>query len=215
MTLLGMSVSRASRLAASLIFTLSFLAGTLVRAQQGGGYGPAGGGQTDGGYNPAGGGSMSGGGSWDGGGGRGMGQPPFDPSELPTPEEIDGPPNPPTMRQLLSLSDSQSQRYKSGWDSLMADTRAKRDSARTSRDAMRAAFGDRDRQGVQAQAKLLTVLGKDLRKRDQAFDKSLGFLTKDQRKQYQDYQKQQKEAREEERERFRARSGGASPPSSP
>jgi hypothetical protein len=98
----------------------------------------------------------------------------------------------------------------------MAETRAKRDSARTARDAMRSSFRDRDRQGVQDHAKLLTALGKDLRKRDETFDKSLAFLTKDQRQQYADYQKQQKQAREEERrQRFRERSGAGSSPPSP
>jgi hypothetical protein len=120
------------------------------------------------------------------------------------------------MRQLLSLSDSQTQRYASAWNSLMTETGTKRDGARTAREAMRSSFRDHDRQGVQDQAKLLTALGKDLRKRDDAFDKSLGFLSKDQRKQYEDYQKQQKHEREAERKRrFRENSGGGSPPQSP
>jgi hypothetical protein len=209
MTHVRMRPGRAPRIGASLVFVVSFLAGTLVRAQQGGGYGPGGG------YTPAGG-SMSGGGAWDGGAGRGMGRPPFDPSDIPTPEEIDGPPNPPTMRQLLSLTDSQTHRYTTAWDSLMKETGAKRDSARTAREAMRSSFRSQDRQGVQTQAKLLTALGKDLRKQDDAFDKSLAFFSKDQRKQYEDYKKQQKQAREEERRRrFRERSGGDSAPQSP
>jgi hypothetical protein len=208
MTHVRMRPGRAPRVGASLVFIVSCLAGTLVRAQQGGGYGP-------GGYTPAGG-SMSGGGAWDGGAGRGMGRPPFDPSDIPTPEEVDGPPNPPTTRQLLSLADSQTQRYTTAWDSLMRETGVKRDSARTAREAMRSSFRDHDRQGVEAQAKLLTALGKDLRKQDDAFDKSLTFLSKDQRKQYEDYKKQQKQAREEERKRrFRERSGGDSAPQSP
>jgi hypothetical protein len=208
MTHVRMRPGRAPRVWASLVCIVSFLAGTLVSAQQGGGYGP-------GGYTPAGG-SMSGGGAWDGGAGRGMGRPPFDPSDIPTPEEIDGPPNPPTTRQLLSLADSQTQRYTTAWDSLMRETGLKRDSARTAREAMRSSFQDHDRQGVETQAKLLTALGKDLRKQDDAFDKSLTFLSKDQRKQYEDYKKQQKQAREEERKRrFRERSGGDSAPQSP
>jgi hypothetical protein len=208
MTHVRMRPGRAPRVWASLVCIVSFLAGTLVSAQQGGGYGP-------GGYTPAGG-SMSGGGAWDGGAGRGMGRPPFDPSDIPTPEEIDGPPNPPTTRQLLSLADSQTQRYTTAWDSLMRETGLKRDSARTAREAMRSSFRDHDRQGVETQAKLLTALGKDLQKQDDAFDKSLVFLSKDQRKQYEDYKKQQKQAREEERKRrFRERSGGDSAPQSP
>jgi hypothetical protein len=80
---------------------------------------------------------------------------------------------------------------------------------------MQAAFRNRDRQAVQNQAKVLTALGKELRKRNDAFDKSLTFLSKDQRKQYEDYEKQQKQAAEEERrQRFRERSGSGSPPES-
>jgi len=98
----------------------------------------------------------------------------------------------------------------------MNGTGAQRDSARTARDSMQAAFRNRDRQAVQNQAKVLTALGKELRKRNDAFDKSLTFLSKDQRKQYEDYEKQQKQAAEEERrQRFRERSGSGSPPESP
>ena len=204
----GISPSRIIRRASSVIVIASFLAATTARAQ-GGGYGPTGG------YGPGGG--TTGGGGWGGGGGRGrgMGGHSFDPDDIPTPEEVDGPPSPATMRQLLSLSDSQTQRYTSTWDSLMNGTGAQRDSARTARDSMQAAFRNRDRQAVQNQAKVLTALGKELRKRNDAFDKSLTFLSKDQRKQYEDYEKQQKQAAEEERrQRFRERSGSGSPPES-
>ncbi len=190
------------RFRSALIVAASLLAAGTVQAQDPGGYQPPGG-------------SMSGGGAWDGGGGRRMGRPPFDPSELPSPEDIDGPPNPATLRQLLSLTDQQTQQYTHAWDSLMAGTQAQRDSARAAREAMRSAFRDRNRDVVQQQAKLLTRLGNDLRKRDQAFVKSLGFLTSEQRKQYEDYQKEQKKARDEERrQRFQERLGGE-PPSSP
>jgi hypothetical protein len=186
------------RVISSLFLGVGLLTSTIAQAQAGGGYQPPGG-------------SMSGGGAWDGGGGRRMGRPPFDPSELPSPEEIEGPPNPATMRQLVALTDPQTEQYSHAWDSLMADTRAQRDSARAAHAAMRSAFQDHNRDGVQQQARLLTALGKDLRKRDEAFDKSLGFLTHDQRKQYEDLEKEQKKAREEERrQRFRERSSGES-----
>jgi len=185
-----------------LVVAASLLAGMAVRAQAPGGYQPPGG-------------SMSGGGAWDGGGGRRMGPPQFDPSELPSSEDIEGPPNPATLRQLLSLTDQQTQQYTHVWDSLMAGTQAQRDSARAARDAMRSALQDRNRDVVQQQAKLLSGLGRDLRKRDEAFVKSLGFLTGEQRKQYGDYQKEQRKARDEERrQRFRERLGGE-PPDSP
>lgn len=164
-----------------------------------------------GGYQPPGG-TMPAGGAWDGGGGRHMGPPAFDRSDLPSPEEIEGPPTPGTFRQLLGLSDPQTDQYTRAWDSLMADTKAQRDSARAAREVMRAAFRDRDREMAQQQAKLLSRLGKDLRKHDEAFDKSLPFLTGDQRKQYDDYKKEQKKARDDERDRrFRAGSGGEPP----
>jgi Spy/CpxP family protein refolding chaperone len=138
-------------------------------------------------------------------GGRRMGGMSLD---LPSPEDIDGPPTPGTFRQLFALTDAQADQYSHGWDSLMAETTPQRDSARTARQAMRAAFQDRDREAAQQQARLLERLGKDLRKRDEAFDKSLGFLTGDQRKQYDDWKKEQKKAREDERRR-RFRDNGA------
>ena len=162
--------------------------GNRLAAQDPGSYGPGGG-------------MGPGGGAWQGGGGRGMrpGRGAFDAFDLPTPEEIDGPPTPGTLRQLLALDDSQSDRYTRAWDSLMADSKPQRDSARAAREAMRSAFRERNRDGAREQATLLARLGKDLRKRDETFDKSLAFLTADQRKQYEDYKKEQKKAREEER----------------
>ena len=172
--------------------------------------------QAPGGYQPAGG-MGPGGGAWDGGAGRGMGpgRPSFDVSDLPTPEDIDGPPTPGTFKQLVSLTDQQTERYTRSWDSLMAETKAQRDSARDARDAMRSAFRQRDRDAAQDQAKVLSRLGKDLKKRNDAFDKSLSFLNKDQQKQYEDYKKEQKKAREEERRRRFGGGPGAEPPGSP
>jgi len=97
----------------------------------------------------------------------------------------------------------------------MAETTPQRDSARVARQTMRAAFQDHDRQPAQQQAKLLERLGKDLRKRDQTFDKSLSFLTADQRKQYDNWKKEQKKAEEDQRQqRFRGNSGDGPPGSS-
>jgi hypothetical protein len=170
--------------------------------------------QDAGGYRPSGG-TMPSDGAWDGGGGRRMGRPPFDPSDLPSPEEIEGPPTPGTFRQLLSLTDPQTDQYSRAWDSLMADTKVQRDSARVAREAMQSAFRDRNRDGAQQQAQLLTRLGQELRKRDAAFDKSLGFLTKDQRKQYEEVKKEQKKAREDERPRRFGGGSGAGPQGPP
>jgi acyl-CoA reductase-like NAD-dependent aldehyde dehydrogenase len=144
----------------------------------------------------------------------GPGRPPFDMSDFPSQEEIDGPPTPGTFKQLLSLTDQQTEQYTRSWDSLMAATTAERDSARAARDAMRSAFRQHDRDGAQEQAKVLSRIGKDLKKRDEAFDKSLGFLSKDQHKQYEDYKKEQQKAREDERRRRFGGESGAGPPGS-
>ena len=171
--------------------------------------------QGPGSYGP--GGAAAGGGArgWGGGGrgGRMGGDQSFDPSALPSPEEIDGPPTPGTFRQLFALADSQADRYGHAWDSLMAATTPQRDSARTARATMRSAFQDHDRDAVQQQAKVLERLGKDLRKSNDGFDKSLGFLTDAQRKKYDDWKKEQKKARDDER-RQHFRGGGDGPPGS-
>jgi hypothetical protein len=165
-----------------------------LAAQDAGGYGPPGG--------------RGRGGSW---GGHRRGDQGFDPSSMPSPEEIDGPPTPGTFKQLFALTDQQADAYGHGWDSLMAETKPQRDSARVARETMRSAFADRDREAAQQQARILQRLGKGLRQRDEAFDKSLAFLTKDQRKQYDDWKKDQKKAREEQRrDRFRG-DGGEGP----
>ncbi len=165
--------------------------------------------QDAGGYGPSGGRGAWGGRGRDGGwGGHRMGDQGFDPSSMPSPEEIDGPPTPATFKQLFSLTDPQADQYGRAWDSLMAETRPARDSARAAQETMRSAFADYDREAAQQQTKVLQRLGKDLRKRDEVFDKSLVFLTKDQRKQYDDWKKDQKKAREERREhRFRGDGG--------
>ena len=169
-----------------------------LAAQDAGGYGPSGGRGGRGGR----------GGGW---GGHRMGDQGVDPFSLPSAEEIDGPPTPGTFKQLFSLTDHQADAYGHGWDSLMAGTKLERDSARVARETIRSAFADHDREAAQQQARILQRLGKDLRQRDEAFDKALAFLTKDQRKQYNDWKKDQKKAREEQRrDRFRG-DGGEGP----
>jgi hypothetical protein len=183
------------RLRCIALLAAMLAAASVLAAQGPGGYGPGGG------YGPAGGG---GGGRRGGGmGGRGMGG--GQSFDLPSPEDIDGPPTPGTFKQLFALSDAQAGQYGHGWDSLMAETTPQRDSARVARQTMRSAFQDHDREAARQQAKVLERLGKDLHKRDEAFDKSLAFLTKDQQKQYDDWKKEQKKAREDER---RQRFGG-------
>jgi len=190
-----------------LLLLAATVFGTSALAGQGpGGYGPSGG------YGPGGAGSGRRGGGM--GGGRTGGQG-FDPSALPSPAEVDGPPTPGTFKQLFALTDPQVDQYSHSWDSLMAETTPQRDSARVARQTMRAAFQDRDREAAQQQGKLLERLGKDLRKRDQTFDKSLSFLTADQRKQYDNWKKEQKKAEDEQRQqRFRGNSGDGPPGSS-
>lgn len=164
--------------------------------------------QDAGGYGPGARGGWGGRGRDGGWGGHRMGDQGFDPSSMPSPEEINGPPTPGSFKQLFSLTDPEADQYGHAWDSLMAETRLQRDSARVARETVRSAFADHDRELAERQIKVLQRLGKALRKRDEVFDKSLAFLTKDQRKQYDDWKKDEKKAREERREhRFRGDGG--------
>lgn len=88
-------------------------------------------------------------------GGHRMGDQGFDPSSMPSPEEIDGPPTPGTFKQPFSLTDPQADQYGHAWDSLMAETRPERDSARVARETMRSAFADHDREAAQQQTMVL------------------------------------------------------------
>jgi Spy/CpxP family protein refolding chaperone len=170
-----------------------------LAAQDAGGYGSSGGRGGWGGWGRD--------GAW---GGHRMGGQGFDPSSMPSPEEIDGPPAPGTFRQLFSLTDPEADRYGHAWDSPMAETRLVRDSARVAQATIRSAFADHDRAAAQRQIKVLQRLGKALRKRDEVFDRSLAFLTKDQRKQYDDWKQDQKKAREERQEHRVRGDGGES-----
>lgn len=127
-----------------------------------------------------------------------------------TDAQLDGPPTPETMHQLLSLSDSQVATYTRNYDSLMAGTRVERDSAHAAVKAMRDSFTAGDRNAARANATIARELADDLGKRDQAFDHSLKtVLTKDQQKQYDKWKDQnKKDAEAEQREQMRGAGGG-------
>jgi Spy/CpxP family protein refolding chaperone len=151
------------------------------------------------------------GGSMGGGmGGRGMGRAGGTRPVMVTDAQIDGPPTPEMMHQLLSLSDSQLATYAHRYDSLMTETRAERDSAHVAVKTMRDAFTARDRDGARAEAASARALADDLTKRDEAFDRSLkAVLSKEQQKQYDKWKDQnKKEAEEQQREEMRGAGGG-------
>jgi hypothetical protein len=127
-----------------------------------------------------------------------------------TEEQLEGPPTPGLMHQLLSLDDAQSAAYTRAWDSLMSATKVERDSAQAAVKAMRDGFSGGDRAGARGNAATAQRIARDLGKADQAFDHSLkGLLTKDQMKQYDKWKDQnRKDAEEKQREEMRGRMGG-------
>ncbi len=143
------------------------------------------------------------------GGGRGLRQR-GDRPMMPTDEQIDGPPTPETMHQLLSLDETQLARYRHGYDSLMAESRAERDSAHAAVKALRDGFGSASRDAARARAGDMHRISEDLAKRDDTFDHSLKtILTKGQQKQYDKWKDQnRKDAEEKQRDEIRARMSG-------
>ena len=139
------------------------------------------------------------------GGGRGGA-----PSMMITDEQIEGPPTPGMMLQLLTLDERQSAAYTHAWDSLMAETKVERDSARSAVKAMRDGFSGGDRESARSNGGIARRLAGDLAKRDQAFDASLKtLLTRDQRKEYDKWKDQnKKDAEARQREEMRGRGGG-------
>lgn len=156
-----------------------------------------------------GGGGGIGGGTGSGAGRGAMGQRANGGQRMLTEEEIDGPPTPGMMQQLLSLEDGQTAAYQQAYDSLMRASQSERDSARVALKGMRDAFGGGDRETARANGMIARRIGEDLEKRDAAFDKSLRtMLNKDQQKRYDKWKAQnRKEAEEKQREEMRARMG--------
>ena len=127
-----------------------------------------------------------------------------------TEEQLEGPPTPGLMHQLLSLDDGQTAAYTRAWDSLMSATKVERDSAQAAVKAMRDRFSGGDRAGARANAETAQRIGKGLAKEDEAFDRSLkGLLSKEQLKQYDKWKDQnRKDAEEKQREEMRGRMQG-------
>jgi hypothetical protein len=135
--------------------------------------------------------------------------------EFPSKEDVEGPPTPAALRDLVGLDGAGSARYTSRYTSHMDTTSAARDSLRTVMRGLRDArdAGDREamRAGFHERAPLVSRLWKDLSKRDQSFVKEAKkSLTKDQRakfEQWQDEQAKEKEEQQRERHAFGGPSG--------
>src|SRR6266850_6940861 len=122
--------------------------------------------------------------------------------QLPGPEVFEGPPNPPTLRQVADLSEDQVKGYAVVYDSFMLATRPQRDSAATARTALRSAMQSQDRVAAEPQLAILKRQGDYLGNRQNEFDGVLKkLLTGDQYTAYRKYQDDQKQAAQEERRR--------------
>lgn len=144
-----------------------------------------------------------------GSGGR-MGRSGQAPMMLVTDEQLEGPPTPGLMHQLLSLDDAQTASYSHSWDSLMAATQPQRDSARAAVKAMRADFQGGDRAGARSSGEVARRLAGELSRQDEIFDRSLKtLLTRDQRKEYDKWKDQnRKDAEARQREQMRGEGAG-------
>lgn len=146
------------------------------------------------------------GGGFRGGPGAG-GRPGIDPSSIPTAEQLAGPPNAVTLRQVVSLDSAQMEAYGSRYQAHMRRTEVERDSAQALLTELRGAMRERDFQGAQRYSSSLRGLSRNLEKEDKEFEKEelKPLLTSDQQKAYEQYLKSRKKAAEEER---RDRFGG-------
>lgn len=152
------------------------------------------------------------GGGMGGGMGRGgmMGRPGR--MNLPTPDEIEGPPTPAAMDQVVTFHDNQADEYAQAYTAHMDSTQQVRDSLRSTMQAMRGSFQRHDRGAAHAQAEAVQHSWKELSKQDKEFEKALkNILDKDQLKQYKQWRDdQQKAAEQERRDRMRQQFGGRS-----
>ncbi|MBA2627352.1 MAG: hypothetical protein H0U85_05015 [Gemmatimonadales bacterium] len=122
-----------------------------------------------------------------------------------TEQQLDGPPTPETMRQLLTLEDGQVDAYRQAYETLMRGTQAQRDTARVAFRGMREAFASGNRTGARATGAYVRRLGQELARQDAEFDKAAKALfTKEQRKAYEKWQaRNRKEAEELQIEEMR------------
>jgi hypothetical protein len=111
---------------------------------------------------------------------------------LPSPEQVEGPATPNTLKDLVSLNPDQLQKYTGRYNDHIAATKPIRDSLRTTIQTMRTKFEDGDRESAREQRPLAERLWKDLSPKDEAFSKGLkDLLTKQQMDQYKKWEKEQ------------------------
>lgn len=161
-----------------------------------GGFGPPGGfGRPEGGGMPGGAGGRPGG---------GMRPPPGRMPELPTEEELAGPPTPGALRQLVALDSTQVATYGVRHEEHLAATAALRDSALAARAAFRQALEARDIERIRPSAETLERHGKRLRKADRTFEseKLEPLLTSEQRKDWSRWREEEEKRRAAERRSF-------------
>lgn len=134
-------------------------------------------------------------------------------SRLPSSDEVEGPPTPVAMQQIVGLNEDQTKRYTQAYQQHMAATKPARDSVRTALQATHQAFESGDMQSARPGRDLVVRLWKDVSKQDEEFDKGLkSILAKDQVKQYSQWRDDQKKAAEAQREEeMRGRFGGQKP----
>lgn len=184
--------ARQVRRASLVALALLALGGAPLAAQYTGGFGPPGGG--GGGF-----GGVFGGrhGGW--GGGRHGGA-----ASLPTEQELAGPLPPEALKGVLSLADSQVDRYRPLWEQHMRATKVQRDSAQAALAGLHRAVQDHDRASIRQYVPVLRRLAPDLEDRDKKFaDKQLKpILTKDQAKRFDKWRDDQKRAADDERRQY-------------
>lgn len=121
--------------------------------------------------------------------------------EIPTAEQLAGPPTPALLLQQFSLSEEQAARYTELYQTHIATTGPHRDSAFAAHQALQSAMHSRDQARVVTQAELLERLGRSLQKSDRGFeDKTLRpLLTKEQDKSYKQWRDAEQKRTKQER----------------
>lgn len=102
--------------------------------------------------------------------------------------EIEGPMDSATARLLLDLTDEQADRYAQAYDSFMVATRPQRDSARVATGKMNDRLDSGDRAAAMFYAERLQELGKQLKQRQDRFERMMRpLLTDDQVRRYREW----------------------------
>jgi hypothetical protein len=155
-----------------------------------------------GGYGPGPGAGPGGGGMRHGGGGH----------QMLSPETLEGPPAPAILHDSIGVSGDPLQLYARRYSNYTAEMGPVRDSLRTSRQAMRAAFESGDRSEARSRRDALERQSQELAKRDKEFEKVLKEgLTKDQRKRYDKWKDARHKAEREQHQHMRRPTPGGNP----